>query len=172
MTPPAARILIVMGVSGSGKSTVAAGLAESLGWVLAEGDDFHSPANIAKMHSGMPLNDGDRTPWLTSIRAWIDAQVEAGKPGIVTCSALKRIYRDLLAEGRPEVLFIYLTGTVALMSGHLEGREGHFMPTALLPTQFETLEEPTSDEPVLVVDAARSIGAIVSEVETCLKAAT
>jgi gluconokinase len=171
VTPPAARILVVMGVSGSGKSTVAGALADRLGWPLAEGDDFHSSANIAKMHSGTPLNDGDRMPWLAAIRVWIDAQVRAGKPGIVTCSALKRAYRDLLAEGRPELLFIYLRGPVALMSQHLAAREGHFMPASLLPTQFEVLEEPAADEPVLIVDAARPVAAIVSDVVDFLKTA-
>lgn len=161
-----------MGVSGSGKSTVAGALADRLGWVLAEGDDFHSTVNIAKMHSGTPLNDGDRMPWLAAIRTWIDEQVRAGKPGIVTCSALKRAYRDLLAEGRPELLFVYLRGTVALMSEHLAAREGHFMPASLLPTQFEVLEEPTADEPALVLDAARPVAAIVSEIEAFLKAPT
>src|SRR5450755_3428436 len=131
-----------MGVSGSGKSTVAEALARSLCWTLAEGDDFHSPANIAKMHSGTPLTDSDRMPWLNSIAAWIDQRRQAGESGIVTCSALKRTYRDLLSGGRPEVLFVYLKGTVELMAHHLAGREGHFMPAALLASQFETLEEP------------------------------
>jgi carbohydrate kinase (thermoresistant glucokinase family) len=160
-----------MGVSGSGKSTVAGALADRLGWVLAEGDDFHPPSNIAKMRSGTPLNDDDRMPWLATIAAWIDARIQAGEPGIVTCSALKRAYRDLLADGRPEVLFVYLKGTVALMSRHLASREGHFMPASLLPTQFESLEEPTTDEPVFVADAAHPVAAIVSEVEAYLRIA-
>lgn len=159
-----------MGVSGSGKSTVAGALAKSLGWRVAEGDDFHPPANIAKMRSGTPLNDSDRVPWLAIIAAWIDARIAGHEPGIVTCSALKRTYRDLLANSRPEVLFVYLKGTVALMSEHLAAREGHFMPASLLPTQFGTLEEPTADEPVLIVDAAHPIERIVSEVETYLAA--
>jgi len=158
-----------MGVSGSGKSTIAEALAGSLGWALAEGDDFHSPANIAKMHSGTPLIDSDRMPWLRSIAAWIDARRQAGQSGIVTCSALKHSYRDLLSAGRPEVLFVYLKGTVAVMSQHLAGRQGHFMPASLLSSQFETLEEPGKDEPVLAVDAARPVAAIVSEIERRLK---
>ena len=158
-----------MGVSGSGKSTVAGALADRLGWALAEGDDFHPPANIAKMHSGAPLDDNDRMPWLKTIAAWIDARVQAGEPGIVTCSALKRAYRELLVDGRPEVLFVYLKGTVALMSQHLASREGHFMPASLLPTQFETLEEPAADEAAFIVDAAHPVAAIVSEVEAYLK---
>jgi gluconokinase len=153
-----------MGVSGSGKSTVAGALAQNLGWTLAEGDDFHSPANIAKMRAGTPLNDDDRMPWLRAIAAWIDARRQAGESAIVTCSALKRAYRDLLAGGRPEVLFVYLKGTAAVMSRHLAGREGHFMPASLLSSQFETLEEPTAGEPVLVVDASQPVEAIVSEI--------
>jgi carbohydrate kinase (thermoresistant glucokinase family) len=172
MASPAARILIIMGVSGSGKSTVAGALAQSLGWTLAEGDDFHSPANIAKMHAGVPLNDDDRMPWLGAIAAWIDARRQAGGTGIVTCSALKRAYRDLLAGGRPEVLFVYLKGSADVMSRHLAGREGHFMPASLLASQFETFEEPTAGEPVLTVDAARPVGEIVSEIEVRLKAET
>jgi len=172
VTPPTARILVVMGVSGSGKSTVAGALAHSLGWTLAEGDDFHPPANIAKMHSGIPLNDNDRMPWLATIAAWIDARIQAREPGIVTCSALKRAYRDQLAGGRPEVLFVYLKGTVALISQHLAAREGHFMPASLLPTQFETLEEPAADEPAFAIDAAHPVAAIVSEVESYIRTAT
>jgi carbohydrate kinase (thermoresistant glucokinase family) len=161
-----------MGVSGSGKSTVAGALAESLGWPLAEGDDFHSPANIAKMRAGTPLDDSDRMPWLRSIAAWIDAQRQAGQSGIVTCSALKRAYRDLLSGDRPQVIFVYLKGTVDVMSQHLARRQGHFMPASLLSSQFETLEEPGKDEPVLTVDAARPVAAIVSEIEKRLKMAT
>ena len=172
MDSPAARILIVMGVSGSGKSTVAGALAQSLGWLLAEGDDFHSLANIAKMHAGVPLNDEDRMPWLGAIAVWIDARCRAGESGVVTCSALKRAYRDLLAGDRPEVLFVYLKGSADVMSQHLAGREGHFMPASLLSSQFDTLEEPGPDEPVLTVDAARPVGEIVVEIEARLKSAT
>jgi carbohydrate kinase (thermoresistant glucokinase family) len=161
-----------MGVSGSGKSTVAGALAQRLGWTLAEGDDFHSPANIAKMHAGTPLNDDDRMPWLGTIAAWIDARRQAGESGIVTCSALKRAYRDLLAAGRPEVLFVYLKGSADVMSQHLAEREGHFMPASLLSSQFETLEEPAAGEPVLSVDAARPVGEIVSAIEAGLPAMT
>jgi carbohydrate kinase (thermoresistant glucokinase family) len=164
MAPPAARILIVMGVSGSGKSTVAGVLAERLGWTLAEGDDFHSPANIAKMHAGVPLSDEDRMPWLGAIAAWIDTRRRAGEPGIVTCSALKRAYRDLLAGGRPEVQFVYLKGSADVMSRHLAGRQGHFMPASLLSSQFETLEEPGADEPVMTVGVSQPVGEIVSEI--------
>jgi carbohydrate kinase (thermoresistant glucokinase family) len=161
-----------MGVSGSGKSTVAGALAKNLGWPLAEGDDFHAPANIAKMHAGTPLDDADRMPWLRSIATWIDARRQAGESGIVTCSALKRSYRDLLSGGGPEVLFVYLKGSVELMAHHLAGREGHFMPATLLSSQFETLEEPAADEPVLTVDAERPVAVIVCEIERRLRTVT
>ena len=139
-------------------------LAGRLGWTLAEGDDFHSPANIAKMHSGMPLTDDDRMPWLRAIAAWIDVRRRAGESAIVTCSALKRAYRDLLPAGRPEVLFVYLKGSQAVMAEHLAGRHGHFMPASLLASQFEALEEPGPDEPVLTVDDDQPVKAIVSEI--------
>ncbi len=158
------RILVVMGVSGSGKSTVAAALAKNLGWTFAEGDDFHSPENVAKMHSGTPLTDEDRMPWLESIAAWIAARLGSGQSGIITCSALKRTYRDLLSAGRPGVLFVYLKGSPAVMAEHLAGRHGHFMPSSLLASQFETLEEPDLDEPVLTMDDDRPVEAIVSEI--------
>jgi carbohydrate kinase (thermoresistant glucokinase family) len=153
-----------MGVSGCGKSTVAVTLAKKLGWVFAEGDDFHPPANIAKMRSGYPLNDNDRIPWLDSIAAWIDARLHNGETGIVTCSALKHSYRAILARGRPEVLFVYLQGTLKTVSAHLEGRIGHFMPASLLSTQFEVLEEPSADERYIAVDAAKPVPAIIKEI--------
>jgi carbohydrate kinase (thermoresistant glucokinase family) len=157
-------VLIVMGVSGSGKSTVAGALAARLAWPLAEGDDFHAPENIAKMHAGTALTDTDRLPWLKSITDWIGEQLVAGRSAIVTCSALKRAYRDLLSCGRPEVLFVYLKGSRAVMADHLAGRHNHFMPASLLASQFDTLEEPGADEPVLTVDAGQHIDAMVSEV--------
>jgi carbohydrate kinase (thermoresistant glucokinase family) len=160
----APRILIVMGVSGSGKSTVAGALSDRLGWSLAEGDDFHSPENVAKMHAGTPLTDADRLPWLKSIAAWIETRFQSGQSGIITCSALKHAYRDLLTRGHPEVLFVYLKGSPAVMAEHLAGRHGHFMPASLLASQFDTLEEPGPDEPVLVVDAGQPIEEIVAEI--------
>ncbi|HEX4098071.1 MAG TPA: gluconokinase, partial [Caulobacteraceae bacterium] len=102
--------LVVMGVSGSGKSTIAAPLAKALGWDFKEGDELHPPANIEKMASGHPLTDADRWPWLHAVRAWIDAEVAAGRSGVITCSALKRAYRDRLRDGQPAVRFIYLKG--------------------------------------------------------------
>jgi carbohydrate kinase (thermoresistant glucokinase family) len=112
----------------------------------------------------MPLTDDDRVPWLKSIAAWIDARLNSGKSGIVTCSALKHSYRDLLSAGRPKVGFVYLKGSPAVMAEHLAGRHGHFMPSSLLASQFDTLEEPTAGEPILTVDAGRPVAAIVEEI--------
>ncbi len=161
MIPP---VLIVMGVSGSGKSTVAKELAHELGWQFAEGDDFHPPANVAKMHSGQPLNDEDRAPWLASIADWISARLDAGETGVVSCSALKHTYRNILSGGRPEVEFVYLKGSPEVMAEHLAGRQGHFMPASLLSSQFAALEEPGSDEYVVTVDVDQPVEAIVAEI--------
>ena len=137
-------VLVIMGVSGSGKSTVAGLLAGRLGWDLAEGDDLHPESNVAKMHAGQPLTDEDRWPWLESIADWIRAHTEAGAPGVVTCSALKKRYRDILrGEG---VVFVFLEGSRDKISDRLASRHGHFMPPALLESQFEALEAPTADE--------------------------
>jgi gluconokinase len=137
-------VLVIMGVSGSGKSTVAGLVASRLGWDLAEGDDLHPPANVAKMHSGQPLTDDDRWPWLESIADWIRAHTASGIPGVITCSALKKRYRDVLrGEG---VVFVFLEGTRDRISDRLASRHGHFMPPALLASQFEALEAPTEDE--------------------------
>lgn len=137
-------VLVIMGVSGSGKSTVAALVAGRLGWDLAEGDDLHPAANVAKMQAGQPLTDGDRWPWLESIADWIRAHTAAGTPGVVTCSALKKRYRDVLrGEG---VVFVFLEGSKDRISDRLASRHGHFMPPALLASQFDALEAPTEDE--------------------------
>ncbi|MDG9704916.1 gluconokinase [Streptomyces sp. DH37] len=133
-----------MGVSGSGKTTVGTALAERLGVPYAEADDFHPPENVAKMASGVPLTDADRDPWLDAIAAWLKAQ--DGEGGVVTCSALKRAYRDRLRRAAPEVFFLHLDGSPELIGGRLAGREGHFMPPALLRSQFETLEPLDADE--------------------------
>ncbi|MFF2245226.1 gluconokinase [Arthrobacter sp. NPDC058130] len=137
-------VVVIMGVSGSGKSTVAGLLAGRLGWDLAEGDDLHPEANVAKMHAGQPLTDEDRWPWLERIAGWIRAHTEAGTPGVVTCSALKKRYRDVLrGEG---VVFVFLEGSRDKISDRLASRHGHFMPPGLLESQFEALEAPTEDE--------------------------
>src|SRR4051812_13765136 len=144
-------ILVVMGVSGSGKTTIGALLAGRMQWTYAEADDFHPPANVAKMAAGRPLDDEDRWPWLAAIGAWIDERRAAGEPGVVTCSALKRSYRDLLRQGRPEARVVYLHGSRELIAGRLVARHGHFFKAELLDTQFADLEEPAPDEDVLTV---------------------
>ncbi|URN14230.1 gluconokinase [Streptomyces radiopugnans] len=138
-----------MGVSGSGKTTVGTALAERLGVPYAEADDFHPPENVAKMASGVPLTDEDRAPWLDAIAAWLKAQ--DGEGGVVTCSALKRVYRDRLRRAAPEVFFLHLDGSPELIGERLSGRTGHFMPSALLRSQFETLEALDADEAGAVV---------------------
>ena len=136
-----------MGVSGVGKSTVAKGLSTLLGWTYAEGDAFHPEANVAKMRAGTPLDDDDRWPWLRSIGAWMDGQVAAGEPSVVTCSALRRAYRDLLREGRPEVVFCHLIAGEELVTDRVGRRSDHFMPASLLRSQYDTLEPLDADEP-------------------------
>lgn len=143
-----------MGVSGTGKSTVAGLLAQALGWPMAEGDDFHSAANVAKMHDGHPLTDADRAPWLAAISAWIGSCETAGSGGIVTCSALKRAYRDELRHGHPDVRFICLVGDHDLLESRLENRTGHFMPASLLDSQLETFQPLEPDEPGATIDVS------------------
>lgn len=148
--------LVVMGVAGCGKSTVAQGMQDRLGWSLAEGDEFHPAANIAKMSSGTPLTDEDRWPWLDSIVDWTAGQDAAGRESIVTCSALRRVYRDRLRAAPGRTLFVHLTGSQALLAERLASRSDHFMPASLLPSQLATLEplEPDEDGVVLDIDAS------------------
>jgi gluconokinase len=162
----APRVLLVMGVSGSGKTTVGALLAGKLGWTYAEADEFHPPANVAKMAAGHPLTDEDRWPWLQAIRAWIGAQLARGEPGVVTCSALKRAYRDLLRE--PGVTLVYLHGTRELIGRRMAARPGHFFKPELLDSQFAALEEPAPDEGVVTV----SIGGTPAQIADAIVAAT
>jgi gluconokinase len=142
-----------MGVSGSGKSTVAAILAGQLGWDLEEGDDLHPAANVAKMHAGTPLTDDDRWPWLDLVADWINEHTRAGLPGIITCSALKKIYRDRLRGDH--VVFVHLSGDKSTIARRLNARLDHYMPPALLDSQIDTLEPPGPDENTLVVDLGR-----------------
>ena len=157
-------ILVVMGVSGSGKSTIAPLLAERLGWVCRDGDEFHPRANVEKMHAGHPLTDEDRWPWLEAIAAWIDEERSAGRHGIVTCSALKRSYRDILIGAREDVRLVYLKGDEDLIGERISHRHSHFMPPKLLHSQFETLEEPGPDEHPLVVSIEPSPEEIADEI--------
>lgn len=158
-------ILVVMGVAGSGKTTIARTLAERLGWRFQEGDALHPPANVAKMSAGTPLSDDDRWPWLHAIAAVIDTWRAEGASGIVTCSALKRAYRDILIGPRTDVRLVHLAGEKALIAGRMAARKGHFMPTALLDSQFATLEPPEVDENPIVVDIAAESEAIIRELE-------
>jgi ribose 5-phosphate isomerase A len=160
-TPP---VLVIMGVSGSGKSTVAQLLAARLGWTFEEGDSLHPEANVAKMHAGIPLTDADRQPWLARVAAWIDGQRAKKQPGIITCSALTRSYRQIIIGDRPEVRLVYLRGGRSLIAEHLAGREGHFMPASLLLSQIDTLEEPDPGEEPLTVDVGKPAGQIAQEI--------
>jgi carbohydrate kinase (thermoresistant glucokinase family) len=157
-------ILIVMGVSGSGKTTVAAALAHHLGWPFKDGDELHPSSNIAKMRSGHPLDDSDRWPWLAQIADWIDAWRAAGNCGVVTCSALKRSYRAFLTKGRGDVRVVYLHGDMALIAKRLAARNGHFMPSGLLASQFAALEEPGPDEHAIRVEVDQPVAKIVAEI--------
>lgn len=136
--------LVVMGVAGSGKSTIAAALSRQLGWACAEADEFHPQSNIDKMTQGIPLQDEDRWPWLQEIQDWMTTQAAAGKSTVLTCSALKQSYRRLLSEAQGRVVFLHLDGGADLIGQRMQGREGHFMPPTLLPSQLATLE-PLSD---------------------------
>ena len=155
-------VLVIMGVSGSGKSTVAGILAGQLGWDLEEGDDLHPEANVAKMHAGIPLTDEDRWPWLDSVAGWIREHTAAGLPGIITCSALKRIYRDRLRG--EHVVFVHLAGDRDIIERRLSARLDHFMPTTLLDSQIDTLEPPGPDENTLVVNLGRRPAELAAEV--------
>jgi gluconokinase len=167
--PPAndTKALVVMGVSGSGKSTIASMLAQRLHWVYEDGDWFHPKSNIEKMHHGEPLNDEDRWPWLRAIAEWIDATRHAGGHGVVACSALKRAYRDVLIGDRRDVRLVFLKGDRDLIGRRIAARADHFMPTTLLDSQFAALQEPQADErpiTVSIVPHPREIvEAIVSE---------
>lgn len=158
------NVLVVMGVSGSGKTTIAALLAGRLGWKFADGDDFHSPENVAKMHGGTPLTDEDRWPWLHSIAAWIDAVRSSGRRAVVVCSALKRAYRDILVGNRSDVRLIYLQGDMPLIAARQAARLNHYMPTTLVDSQFAALEVPGADERPVVVSVEPSPQQIVQAV--------
>lgn len=163
-TGPATHLtIVVMGVSGSGKSTVARGIADAMGWDFAEGDDFHSAANKAKMASGHPLTDEDRWPWLRAIAAWIAECERSERSAVVTCSALKRRYRDLLREGRPDVRFCELEAPEQVIADRLEQRRGHYMPASLLGSQLADLEPLDPDEPGTRVSVAATPEQIVRD---------
>lgn len=143
--------VVVMGVSGSGKTTIAELLAERLKWPFADADVFHPQSNIDKMESGTPLTDEDRWPWLRAMRDWLSEQAAAGHNAIVTCSALRRVYRDVLREADGRVLFVHLAGEPELVQERVLHRTGHFMPPDLLPSQYRTLEQLADDEDGIVI---------------------
>jgi gluconokinase len=161
--------IVVMGVSGSGKSTVAAGLVERLGWEFAEGDDFHPRENVEKMRSGRPLDDADRWPWLRILAAWIGEREQAGTNVVVTCSALKRSYRDVLRDGHPSVWFAHVAADADLVRDRLQQRAGHYMPSSLLDSQLATLEPLQADEPGASISGGGDPAHVVAELLTALE---
>jgi carbohydrate kinase (thermoresistant glucokinase family) len=158
------QVLVLMGVSGSGKSTIALELQHALGWPFQEGDDLHPPANVEKMRSGHPLDDADRLPWLQAVAHWIDERLVAREPGIITCSNLKRAYREITIGTRQGVRLVYLKGEEPIIHDRIVQRQHRYMPPALLRSQFETLEEPGPDEQPVVVTVHRSVVEAATEV--------
>jgi carbohydrate kinase (thermoresistant glucokinase family) len=167
-TPRRARIAVIMGVSGAGKTTVGVALARRLGWRFQEGDDLHPPENVAKMRAGLPLDDEDRAPWLRAVATRIDAWRERGEAGIVTCSALKRKYRDAIIGDRPEARLVFLTAPPEVLTERLTGRRGHFMPAGLLESQLQTLEPPGPDEHALTVSVDAPVETTVERIAAAL----
>jgi gluconokinase len=161
-------IVLITGVSGSGKTTVGAMLAGCLGWQYAEADDFHPRANVEKMAAGHPLTDADRKPWLEAIGRWIDERRAAHEPGVVTSSGLKRVYRDILREGRPEVRPVFLDGSPELIASRMVRRQGHFFAPGMLDSQFADLEPPTPDEGVFTVSVRGAPAEVVDQIRTGL----
>lgn len=155
------RFVIVMGVSGSGKTSVGRSLAEKLGWDFYDADDFHPPANVAKMASGTPLDDSDRAPWLAALHDRISSSLKADQPGVLACSALKDRYRRQLMDGNQGVQVVYLKGSYELIWSRMEKRTDHYMKPHMLKSQFDALEEPAN---ALTIDIAMSLDEIVQEI--------
>ena len=156
--------VVVMGVTGSGKTTVAVELARRLGWDFTEGDDHHPAANVEKMRAGHPLDDDDRLPWLRELAGWIGQHEASGRSCVLTCSALKRSYRDLLCTGHPSVWFAHVTAPETTITDRVSHRPGHYMPPSLVPSQFATLEPLGEDEPGRAVPGTGSAAEVVDEV--------
>ena len=166
---PAPHALILMGVSGSGKTTIGEQLARRIGWRYEDADTFHPASNVAKMSAGQPLTDEDRWPWLRAIADEIDRASDAGERIVIGCSALRRVYRDALVHGRNDIRIVYLQGTQALIAERLGQRKGHFMPPGLLTSQFGTLEPPTPDEHAVIVSIDAPVETVVENVLRQLK---
>jgi len=164
-----ARVIVIMGVSGSGKTVVGHGLADSLGWTYRDADDLHPPENVARMRAGIPLTDADRGPWLATLGRLVGAAIAADGPGLVlACSALRRDYRNRLHVGDPRVRLVYLTGRTDLIRRRLEARTGHYMPASLLESQLATLEPPDPDEHPIVIDVSETPEALVGRILAAL----
>lgn len=161
--------IVVMGVSGAGKSTVGALLAERLGWPFEDGDSFHPPANVEKMRAGTPLTDEDRWPWLAAIAARIAAARAEGRGVVIACSALRRSYRDVLRDGHADIRFLHLTGEPALIMARQAARQGHYMPASLVASQFATLEPPDTEADVIDLDVDPEPPAIVQKAVAALR---
>jgi gluconokinase len=161
-------VIVVMGVSGSGKTTIGTALARALDVEYAEADTFHPQANIDKMTAGHPLTDEDRWPWLQAIADEIDRLATAGERAVIACSALKRAYRDVLVHGRDDVRIVFLDGTQDLIAARLAARKGHFMPPGLLASQFKTLERPGANERPIIVSIDAPVERIVDDIVTQL----
>jgi carbohydrate kinase (thermoresistant glucokinase family) len=166
VTPPPCHVLVLMGVSGTGKTTIAQELRRCLAWPFQEGDDLHAPDAVAKMRAGTPLSDADRLPWLGRVAAVIDGWLAAGSHGLITCSALKRAYRDVIIGPRAQagVRLVYLHGSPELLRRHLNGRRGHYMPASLLDSQLATLEPPAADESPISIDVGQPLNQAVQNI--------
>ncbi|GAA1791133.1 MAG: gluconokinase [Actinobacteria bacterium] len=163
------RHVVVMGVSGCGKSTVAKGVAEAMNLPFAEADRFHPEENVAKMAAGIPLNDDDRYPWLRDLSAWMATQAAQGQSTTMACSALKREYRDILRAGPPELCFIHLNGPMEVIAERMAARTDHFMPVSLLASQFEALQPLEPDEVGVVLDLRKTPEELIDEAATWLR---
>ena len=167
-TQPHGHAIVVMGVSGSGKTTVGERLAGQLGWTFVEGDKLHPEANVEKMRAGIPLTDADRWPWLDRIGEELKDWSRHTRSGVMTCSALKRAYRDRIRLARPDVGFVYLQGSAALIGARVASRHHEYMPASLSQSQFDALEEPTPDEGVLTIEASHPLDAAIAEIVAAL----